>query len=538
MHVLRQRIRRQSVSAEHFIGGPGQGAEGGLNESSPLAEGLVAWFPLTDGRGRTAVDLGPHRNHGELDTYNQTPTLIPSWQATAEAGQHVKMGDSHGWSATIQTIDYQPLLTATGRNEATLTAWLRNLDAGSMNNLVGFRATSSNQTHYPFGSNLYLSTFSAFRRINNFGDSAFDKTRWHFICLSTKPGANGYRFRRNGLLVAAGTGDSVLPTSHQMRDIGAYSAAEGHFCAVKHVRLYDRFFDDEMAERAYVEDDLWQPPGKTIYSFATGGPAPVEASLSLGLRSDVGLASNADGESSLSLGANVALGTAASAALTAALDLAESLGLTGAVTADLEAALTTGSRHAISATTGSLIAASISLGMSMVTISSALAELQVSVPISLQQSIGSAAARATIATLTLGHVQGLSAAPTAAFTATLVLGQSQSIQTGTGNFIVAQLALALRQSIATQAQLDVDAQLPLGMQADLAADPQADLLASTGLGLSAGLSMIGQAVLEAGLTLDAIEDVTVTPTGLTASLVSRKSRTFTVAVRSRTKTVN
>ncbi|KKN03305.1 hypothetical protein LCGC14_1108980, partial [marine sediment metagenome] len=98
--------------------------------------------------------------------------------------------------------------------EATLSMWVKldnQLPTWPNNGIWTLNSISNQDDHYPYtNGDLNISAFATTRRIANFDNTSFDKTQWHHLALTTKPGSGNYKLYQNGVFVTSGTGDDVI----------------------------------------------------------------------------------------------------------------------------------------------------------------------------------------------------------------------------------------------------------------------------------------------------------------------------------------
>ncbi len=109
-------------------------------------------------------------------------------------------------------------------DEATVCFWVK-IDSNtptSTNAGIATLNTTSEDSLYPWtDGKLYISFFNAVRGIDAFIDTGFDKTVWHHLALTTKPGSGNYKLYRNGSLLTSGTGPATIDLGTTFK-IGAH----------------------------------------------------------------------------------------------------------------------------------------------------------------------------------------------------------------------------------------------------------------------------------------------------------------------------
>ncbi|GAH07836.1 unnamed protein product, partial [marine sediment metagenome] len=79
--------------------------------------------------------------------------------------------------------------------------------------LIYFNNVDNTNTHYPYtNGDIYVSILRESDRFQ-LADGGFDKTVWHHIVITSKPGANNWIMYRNGNSIGDMTGNDTLEIS-------------------------------------------------------------------------------------------------------------------------------------------------------------------------------------------------------------------------------------------------------------------------------------------------------------------------------------
>lgn len=165
-----------------------------LNENSSLWKDCVLWCGGKGG-GTQAIDSSGRGNHGAL--------IGATWAhefrrkvVACDINKYVALGDLRNCFGT----------------EATLSLWVRMVsDPPNKDRSGGWDIqTSTSYTRYPYiDGTIYCGTFRVVRE--TVGDGLVsDMTQWHHVVITTRPGANGWRFFQNGQLAYSATGEATV----------------------------------------------------------------------------------------------------------------------------------------------------------------------------------------------------------------------------------------------------------------------------------------------------------------------------------------
>lgn len=212
----------------------------------PLNRGLLSWWTPLRGRGAggTLFDIAG-RNHGTL---TNGPTWGPGRPGAEEFGAVILDGVN----------DYVTLPLSGTFTEATFAVALRrfvNTPPVSSETGWGVLNSADSDTHYPFtDGNIYDATLR-FNRITVGAGLVTDRTKWHTVIVTTRPGAGGWVYYQNAQAVTSATGDAsvtLLSTSTFGRSLpsSVYIAAE-----VGEIRVWGRALS---ASEVAGWNDQWQ----------------------------------------------------------------------------------------------------------------------------------------------------------------------------------------------------------------------------------------------------------------------------------------
>ncbi len=209
------RTYAEKASTEGALDEWGNRVRAALAES---ASGLVVWYKFDEG----ARDSSPNGLHGSIDgTVSWEKGFIGSGAAGCRSG-------------SIRLPDIRDRFTT----EATLSVWIKMDSAEALGQgMLGFSLRGGD--YYPdTGGWMRFQTFNeaevAFR-----APVAVDRTKWHHLAVTYKPGTNNRRFHLNGALVASNTvgAETIsLPAGCRIGGVGASYAG----AAFDDFRLYSR----------------------------------------------------------------------------------------------------------------------------------------------------------------------------------------------------------------------------------------------------------------------------------------------------------
>ena len=199
-----------------------------------LWKGLVGlWIPGLGPTGSTLRDVSGYGNHGTIE-------LAP-WR-TGAAGHYLE------GSADLDPIARRVVFTKNWRSlfgtQASIVMYLRmsGNNASPGNNIMQFEATSGEKLHYgQFASELlYITTFATSRIIDEVNNTAFDKTQWHSLAITTKPGAGNYRLYQDGKEMASGTGPASVKVTSGLVLMGQTHPATAGDMDLVYTSIYNR----------------------------------------------------------------------------------------------------------------------------------------------------------------------------------------------------------------------------------------------------------------------------------------------------------
>lgn len=178
-----------------------------LNRSDPRARGIVAFWLANEASGRLVRDATGNGFDGVF-----TGSL--AWRPAAGGiGLRGPGGGASGLTVSRSLTQRFPA------GEASLVFWLRRTAAtpavpadGGICFLQDF--SDITYSYYPYTNGLaYFMTFrlGAANRINDITLlSSVDRTQWHQLAITTRPGTGNYRIYQNAQLVTAATGQAAV----------------------------------------------------------------------------------------------------------------------------------------------------------------------------------------------------------------------------------------------------------------------------------------------------------------------------------------
>ena len=154
-----------------------------LNKDSPQAKGLVLWGPTLGYPGGGVLrDRSGYGNDCAFPGGGADPVWITSVQG--------RVLEFDGVDDRIDPPDISGYFSV----EATLVMWLKlanNIPAANQTGWVDL-GTSGSSSHYPWiDGDIYTDIFRNDRI--NIGAGLVDKSEWHLVAVTNKPGANGYK---------------------------------------------------------------------------------------------------------------------------------------------------------------------------------------------------------------------------------------------------------------------------------------------------------------------------------------------------------
>ncbi len=108
--------------------------------------------------------------------------------------------------------------------EASFSIWIKldnQLPTWPNNGIATLNSTNEDSLYPYVDGKLYISFFDTVRTINAYDNTGFDKTQWHHLAVTTKPGSGNYKLYQNGVLQTSGTGPAVIDFDTTFK-IGAY----------------------------------------------------------------------------------------------------------------------------------------------------------------------------------------------------------------------------------------------------------------------------------------------------------------------------
>lgn len=169
------------------------------SENPDLWTGLVGlWAPYLGPTGSKLFDWSGRKNNGTLTNMDPGTDWVESPYGYAL--------DFDGNNDFVSL----PGMASLFSTDASLWMLLRLvLDPPVDVNKTGFATLGTHGvgSHYPYtDSKLYLDVFSTVRSIDGYDNSAFDKTQWHNLIITTIPGAGNYKLYQNARLTTTALG--------------------------------------------------------------------------------------------------------------------------------------------------------------------------------------------------------------------------------------------------------------------------------------------------------------------------------------------
>jgi hypothetical protein len=244
-----------------------------LNPHTPLAQGLVEWWPLND------VPTVTSGTETVRNVMGRAP--VTGCYGNEQKGKGTEFG--RVWSTrdvftnaeNYFWFDTSRIAGMFGNQEATMSLWLRSKVAiTSVANRTGFpfaiNVTSGN--HYPWTDGLfYMSTFRA-ARVNSITPSPnVDREQWHMVTVRTKQGANGWQMFQNLEQIATATGQ--FPTLSSVGSLGGWwdglGTRYGYNGDVADIKIWNRFLTDGELVRLFNPATRWELYQRPVLHYPT-----------------------------------------------------------------------------------------------------------------------------------------------------------------------------------------------------------------------------------------------------------------------------
>lgn len=184
--------------------------------------------------------------------------------ATSTTGIFNTAYDFDGNDATPNIIEFGDL-SSSFDTEASITAWVKKNEADPAGPLSGIwnLGSAAANSHYTTGGEIYLGTFRSARVGGITPSTTVDRTTWHLLTITTKPGENGWKLYQNDELIYQTTGEATV--SFAANSWIGYSNSDSF--------RYDGQFDDiRLYNYSLSEYEIWEilqnkfNTTKTVYS--------------------------------------------------------------------------------------------------------------------------------------------------------------------------------------------------------------------------------------------------------------------------------
>jgi len=183
------------------------GALGSGRFLEPSSLAPVVHWKFDDGTGSSATDSS---GNGYTATLNSMEAA--DWESSDKPSLDFSNPYSINFDDNPEYITV-PDISSEFSDEATLSMWIRNDAATPSSYDTGFLDLSSYgvTSHYPWTDNyLYLNTFRNSRVQTSSSNVGFDKSAWHHLAITTKPGDDNYIVYQNGSVVETFEGESSI----------------------------------------------------------------------------------------------------------------------------------------------------------------------------------------------------------------------------------------------------------------------------------------------------------------------------------------
>jgi len=208
-------------------------------DASTSTDSLVGYWKFDETSAGTFVDSSGEGKTG-TGTGSSGDNDTPQPNTDVDSGFSFTNGRSLEFDGTDDYVSL-PDLSSYFDDEGTIAAWIK-IDAdpppsGSETGIWRF-GTGGSRPHYPWtDGSLYLDAFRN-DRVNMGDNSAFDKSKWHHLAITNKPGANNYIVYQNGSVFATTTGENTV-TIATSPEIGRSDSGHRLDGRIDDVRLYN-----------------------------------------------------------------------------------------------------------------------------------------------------------------------------------------------------------------------------------------------------------------------------------------------------------
>jgi len=238
----------------------------------PLARGLVGCWLFNEGGGLYAFDLSGRNNKGTL-------TNGPLWYPG-------RTGLSLSFDGADDYVSI-PDLTSYFSTEATLIMWIKlanNIPPVAEETGIVYMGNSGFSSHYPYTDGIiYLDVFRNDRV--TVGNVGVDKSRWHLLAITNKPGANNWKVYQNGIEIYNTTGEDTIMWTGGAGSIGrsllSYHCLKG---LIDEVRIYNRALRPEEIQWLYTGPyAMFEQPrrGKWFYVAPPAGGLSIPVAMNV-----------------------------------------------------------------------------------------------------------------------------------------------------------------------------------------------------------------------------------------------------------------
>lgn len=214
---------------------PGESADPGL------WRGLVGvWAPMLGPTG------GSLRDQGRLSlTAALTSMDVPTDWAPGETGWHLDLDGSDDELTLPANLD------SFFADEGTLVAWVRTTGTSQGLHNFGARLESG---WYPFADGNWYAIAFRDDQLNAGNNSGFDKSEWHLVAATQRPGANGYNLYQNLNRFYTGAGETTVTLNDSANHLFGVNQNAAHFTGqVAFFALWNRALNPGELYRMYTD---------------------------------------------------------------------------------------------------------------------------------------------------------------------------------------------------------------------------------------------------------------------------------------------
>jgi hypothetical protein len=271
-----------------------------------------------------------------------------------------------------------------------------------------------------------------------------------------------------------------------------------------------------------------------IVTIANAGKATAEATLELAKGVTITTGAVAVSEASLSLANILAVTQIPGQAVEVDTTLASTYSTTEAAIAAAQAALTL--THDQTTTPSATAAAGASLSLAQILAIAQITGQDIDVDLTLAQVMGVADAAQVVAQASALFPKIVTASPYAAATAAaaMSLAYHAVLTTISGGATEAVIAFAMQQGVNATVTIERGASMGLLQSLEVAESGQATAEGGMALNHNLAVVLLAQAMVSAGLSLDAIQAITTTATATTLTIITPGGRTIIIGLEDRT----